>query len=357
MYPRLLINLDKIKTNVQANRALTDKGKLELGIVTKSFTADHKIIEAIAEAGVDFLADSRIQNLESYSDIDIPRLLLRLPQPCEIEQVVKYADISLNSELTTVRALAEESVKQGKTHKVVLMVDLGDLREGYFFENEDEILAAAAEIHKLSGVELYGIGVNLTCYGAVIPTHENLSKLTEIAGKIEQSLGIKLQMISGGNSSSLYLIDKGQMPEGINSLRIGEAFILGNETAYGARVEGTVDDAVILQAQLIEVKNKPTLPIGEIGKDAFGQVPYYEDKGIAKRGIIAVGKQDIDLDSIDPIDTQIELFGGSSDHTILDLTHADKDYQVGDILEFKLGYGSLLKLFTSQYVDREYVEK
>lgn len=355
MYPRLLINLNKIKTNVRANRALTDKANLELGIVTKSFTADHKIVEAIAEEGVDFLADSRIQNLESYSDIQVPRLLLRLPQLCEIEEVIRYADISLNSELVTIEALAKEAVKQGKTHKVVLMVDLGDLREGYFFENEEEILEAAKEVHQMEGVELYGLGVNLTCYGAVIPKKDNLSKLVEIARKIEQSLGIQLPMISGGNSSSLYLIDQGEMPEGINSLRIGEAFILGNETAYGAKVQGTVDDAVILQAQLIEVKNKPTLPIGEIGKDAFGQVPYYEDKGIAKRGIIAVGKQDLDIDSIFPLDEKVELFGGSSDHTIVDLTHSDKDYQVGDIVEFKLGYGSLLKLFTSNYIDREYV--
>lgn len=356
MYPRLLINLDKIKTNVKANKKLTDKGKLGLGIVTKSFTADHRIVEAIAEEGVDFLADSRIQNLKSYSDIDVMRLLLRLPQLCEIEEVVKYADVSLNSEIKTIRALSEEALKQNKTHKVVLMVDLGDLREGFFFENEEEILAAAKEVNDLKGTELYGIGVNLTCYGAVIPTKENLSKLIEIASKIEKSLNIKLKMISGGNSSSLYLIDKGEMPEGINSLRVGEAFILGNETAYGAKVEGTVDDAVILQAQLIEVKEKPTLPIGEIGKDAFGQVPYYEDKGLAKRGILAVGKQDLDTDSIFPIDAQVEVFGASSDHTIVDLTHADKDYQVGDIIEFKLGYGSLLKLFTSsQYIDREYI--
>lgn len=356
MYPRLLIDLEKIKGNVRANRRLTDKGQLELGIVTKSFTADPRIVEAIVEEGVDFLADSRIQNIKSYQDRAVPKLLLRLPQPCEIEEVVRYADMSLNSEMTTIRALAAEAKKQGKTHKVILMVDLGDLREGYFFENKEEILAVAQEVKELEGVKLYGLGVNLTCYGAVIPTHENLSKLTGLAEKIEEKLDIKLQMISGGNSSSLYLIEKGQLPERISSLRIGEAFILGNETAYGEKVEGSADDAVILQAQLIEVKEKPTLPIGEIGKDAFGQVPYYEDKGIAKRGIIAVGKQDLDLDSIYPLDEKLELFGGSSDHTIVDLTHSDQDYQVGDIIEFKLGYGSLLKLFTSAYIDRAYIE-
>lgn len=354
MYPRLMIDLEKIKNNVRVMRELTDRGKVQLGIVTKSFTADRKTVEAVVEQGVDFLADARIENIKGYADLGVPTLLLRITQPCEIEEVIKYATISLNSELSTIQKMNEEAKKQHKTHKVVLMVDLGDLREGIFFENEEEILQVAEAIHKLENIELHGVGVNLTCYGAVIPKNDNLSILVKIARKIEERLGIKLQMISGGNSSSIYLIDRGELPEGINSLRIGEAFILGNETAYGARVEGTVDDAVILQAQLVEVKHKPTLPIGEIGKDAFGQVPYYEDKGIAKRGILALGKQDTDLDSMTPLDPKIDIMGGSSDHTIVDLTHSDKDYQVGDIVEFKLGYGALLKLFTSKYVDRAY---
>ncbi len=354
MYPRLLIDLDKIKNNVKVMRELTQRGNVELGIVTKSFTADRKTVEAVVEQGVDFLADARIENIKGYADLGVPTLLLRITQPCEIEEVIKYATISLNSELSTIQKMSEEAKKQGKTHKIVLMVDLGDLREGIFFENEDEILETAEAIHNLDNIELYGLGVNLTCYGAVIPKNDNLSILVELARKIENKLGIKLPMISGGNSSSIYLIDKGELPEGITSLRIGEAFILGNETAYGERVEGSVDDAVILQAQLVEVKNKPTLPIGEIGKDAFGQVPYYEDLGIAKRGILALGKQDTDLDSMFPIDEKVSIMGGSSDHTIVNLTNSDKDYQVGDIVEFKLGYGALLKLFTSKYVDRAY---
>ena len=354
MYPRLLIDLEKIKNNVRVMRELTQRGNVEMGIVTKSFTADRKTVEAVVQQGVDFLADARIENIKGYADLGVPTLLLRITQPCEVEEVIRYASISLNSELSTIRKMSEEAKKQGKTHKIVLMVDLGDLREGIFFENEEEILSTAEEIYRLDNIELYGLGVNLTCYGAVIPKKDNLSILVELARKIEDKLGIKLPMISGGNSSSIYLIDKGELPEGITSLRIGEAFILGNETAYGQKIEGTVDDAVILQAQLVEVKNKPTLPIGEIGKDAFGQVPYYEDLGIAKRGILALGKQDTDLDSMIPLDEKVSIMGGSSDHTIVNLTNSDTDYQVGDIVEFKLGYGALLKLFTSKYVDRAY---
>ena len=105
----------------------------------------------------------------------------------------------------------------------------------------------------------------------------------------------------------------------------------------------------------VELKEKPSLPIGEVGVDAFGQKPYYEDRGIMKRGIIAVGKQDTDLDSMTPVDPQIEIMGGSSDHTILDLTHCDRQYAVGDVIAFELGYGGMLKTATSPYVEKKYV--
>ena len=162
-------------------------------------------------------------------------------------------------------------------------------------------------------------------------------------------------MVSGGNSSSIYLVDRGELPEGINNLRLGESFLLGNDTAYETKLPGTVDDTVVLQAQIVELKEKPSLPIGEVGVDAFGEKPYYEDRGIMKRAIIAVGKQDTDLGSMTPMDPQIEIMGGSSDHTILDVTHCDREYQVGDIVSFKLGYGGMLKNATSPYVEKDYV--
>ncbi len=354
MYPRLVIDLEKIKDNVRVMRKLTDKANCELGLVTKSFCADNEIVKAMDSVGIDFFADARIQNIASYGETKTPKMLLRLPQHCEIEQVVRHADMSLNSELSTIKMLDEESAKQGKIHKIVLMIDLGDLREGIFFEDEAVIMDTVKQILALKNIKLHGIGVNLTCYGAVIPKYDNLSKLVEIAKKIEAKFDIKLEMISGGNSSSIYLIDKGELPEGINSLRIGEAFVLGNETAYGEKVEGTHNDAITFEAQIIELKEKPTLPIGEIGLDAFGQKPYYEDKGIAKRAILAVGKQDTDIDSMTPLDPDIEILGASSDHMIMNMTDSKIDYKVGDIVKFKLGYGGLLKLSTSKYVDRVY---
>ncbi|MDD6042406.1 MAG: ornithine racemase Orr [Eubacteriaceae bacterium] len=361
MYPKLVINLKKLQDNLNACATITkDHGKCSLMIVTKGLCADKEMVNMLAESDVvDYIADSRVKNIATFAENARAHgkktVLLRIPMHCEVEEVVKYVDLSFNSELSTIRLLNEEAGKAGKVHNILLMIDLGDLREGIFFQNEDLIFQAVEEILAMENINLYGIGVNLTCYGAIIPKYDNLSKLVEIGKKIEDKFGIKLEMVSGGNSSSIYLVDKGELPEGINNLRLGESFLLGNDTAYETKLPGTVSDALILQAQIIELKEKPSLPIGEVGVDAFGEKPYYEDRGIMKRAIIGIGKQDTDLGSMTPVDSQVEIMGGSSDHIILDVTHCDKEYKVGDIVEFELGYGGMLKTATSAYVEREYI--
>lgn len=360
MYPRLIIDLDKLKTNLDSVAGITkEQGGCSLMIVTKGLCADPEMTDLVCgHPAVDFLADSRMKNLETYAqkarNAGKETVLLRLPMQCEIEQVVSFADISFNSEPVTLKLLNEEAGRQGKTHKVVLMIDLGDLREGIFFKNEEEIYDTVNLVLSLAHLEFYGIAVNLTCYGAIIPKHDNLSVLCGWAKKIEDKFHISLRMVSGGNSSSIYLIEKGELPAGINNLRLGEAFLLGNDTAYGNRLPGTTDETLILEAQIVELKEKPSLPIGEIGVDAFGHKPYYEDRGMIKRAIIAIGQQDTDPGSMIPMDEMIDILGASSDHMILDVSRAERVYKAGDVLTFKLGYGGMLKCATSPYVEKMY---
>lgn len=354
MYPRLVIDLKKVKNNLDRITEMVKGSGSSLMIVTKGYSADMEIFKILDGSDIDYLADSRIQNLKKYEGAKKERVLLRLPMNSETDEVVKYADISLNSELKTIKNLNESAKRQNKIHKILLMIDLGDLREGIFFKNEDEIYSTVEEILKLNNIELFGLGVNLTCYGAVIPKSDNLSILVEIARKIEKKFDIKLQMISGGNSSSIYLIGRKELPEGINNLRVGEAFLLGGETAYSQKLEGFYDDAFTLEAEIVELKEKQSVPIGETGVDAFGNKPVYEDRGIIKRAIIAVGRQDVDPDALHPIDSKIDILGASSDHLILDISKSDMKYKVGDIVNFKLSYSSLLRATTSGYVDRVY---
>ncbi|MDD3290111.1 MAG: ornithine racemase Orr [Eubacteriales bacterium] len=357
MYPQLLIDLGKLNKNLKVVSELAREGDCSLMIVTKSFCADGPIVaEILKNEAVDYLADSRIQNIASYADqahiAGKETVLLRLPMASEVEEVVRYADLSLNSEIETIRMLDRAAAQQNKTHKVLLMIDLGDLREGMFFRDEEAIMAVCDEILKMRHVRLFGIGTNLTCYGAIIPKEDNLGQLVRLSERIQKRFSTTLTMVSGGNSSSVYLIPKKQLPTGINNLRLGEAFILGNETAYSKRIPGTHNDAILLRAQIIECKDKPSLPIGEVGVDAFGEVPHYEDKGVITRAILAVGKQDTNPDGLTPLDPAVEILGGSSDHLLVNT--ADSHYHLGDVMDFRMDYGALLKLFTSPYVTRTY---
>lgn len=350
MYPKLEIDINKLKQNVKVISHMCHEKNISLAFVTKSFCAREQVVEKLVEEGIDYIADSRVSNLRKLKDIDLPKILIRIPMISELEEVVKYSDISFNSELKTIKELNKICERKNVIHKIVLMFDLGDLREGYFYE--DDLFNDLKNIQKFKNIKIVGIATNLTCYGAIIPSPTNIGRLVQIAKKIEKEFNLKLEIVSGGNSSSLDLMMNDNMPKGVTNLRIGESIVLGRETAYGKNIKGTYQDAFKLVCQIVECKEKPSVPIGEVGIDAFGNKPVYEDKGILKRAIVAIGKQDIDTDSLMPIDTSIEILGASSDHMILDISKSENDYKVGDEVEFLLTYGGLMSTSTSEYVEK-----
>lgn len=353
LYPKLQIDRDKIAKNT---KIIVDKCKaqgLEVAGVTKVFCGHPELAQAYIDGGVDYLADSRIENLIKLKDFNIDKILLRLPMKSEVDLVVQYANISLNSELETIRLLSKTALAQGDSHKIILMVDLGDLREGYF--HEEDLYRAVEEILELKGVELIGLGTNLTCYGGVLPDEDNLTRLVEMGENIREKYRVDLEIISGGNSSSLDLILKKKMVKGINHIRLGESLVLGRETFHGRQIDQTHDDAFKLMVELIEVKEKPSIPIGEIGMDAFGNKPTFTDRGIRKRMIGAIGKQDIDFTTMKPIDRDLIILGASSDHLLIDGSDSKIDYRLGDIIEFTLSYGGILSSMTSEYIKKEII--
>lgn len=351
LYPRLRVDTKKIKHNVEVIVDRCKKEGIQVTGVTKVFCGEPEIAQAYIDGGVDFLGDSRIENLVKLKEKNISKILLRLPMKSEGDLVVRYADISLNSEIDTIRILNEEARKQGLVHKIILMLDVGDLREGYYLEKD--LYDAVEEVLSLKNIELIGIGTNLTCYGGVIPNEENLGRLVNVGKEIERKYSIDLKIISGGNSSSLDLIFNSPKLPAINHIRLGESLILGRESAYGRQIANTYRDAFRLMVEIIEIKEKPSVPEGEIGIDAFGNKPMFQDKGIRKRIIGAIGKQDVDFSTLMPLDPNIEILGGSSDHLILDGTTSNIDYKIGDILEFNLSYGGILSTMTSPYVKKD----
>jgi len=350
--PRLEISSAKIRHNTRTLVALCRHSGISVVGVTKAFRGHQVLAGDLAAEGVEALADSRIENLKRLRGINLPKMLLRLPMISQIAQVVEFADLSLNSEMDVIRALSAEAGLQNKTHKVILMFELGDLREG--IADQSEMLRTVQAALQLKHITVAGIGANLACYGGVLPTTDNLARLVELRGLIEKNFDIKLEIVSGGNSSSLHLLQAGEMPNGINQLRLGESLVLGRETAYGRPIPGTYDDCFRLFAEIIEAKDKPSAPVGKRGLDAFGQYPVFWDRGIRRRAICAIGRQDVAPENIVPDDRDIVILGASSDHLILDVTDSPEPYKVGDSVSFKLTYGGLLSCMTSAYVRKRF---
>jgi predicted amino acid racemase len=350
MYPRVVINTEKYRHNLKNLMNISHENGISIMGVSKVFCADHKLVNIMIEENVDYIADSRIENLKEIST-DIPKVLLRIASFGDAERIVLNSNISLNSELETIKRLDSFSKKHGLKHGVILMIDLGDLREGIF--DLEELHDTVKRTLTLDNIDLKGIGTNLTCFGGVIPSTDILKKLVDIKVDIEDKFNITLDIISGGNSSSIDMLIHKTIPKQINNLRLGESIVLGRETAYGTFIEGTYSDVFTLEAEIIELKDKPSVPIGEIGMNAFGKTPTFVDKGIVKRAILAIGKQDVDYKELIPYDT-IEIIGSSSDHLIVDVTNSADIYEIGDTIKFKLTYSSILSLMTSKYVSKAY---
>jgi len=352
--PTVIVDLDKIEANARAVTSLCSEKGISVTGVTKVTCGMPSVARALLRGGVKGIGESRLENVHRLraNGIVDEMMLLRIPPLSETEEIVRSVDTSLNSEISVIRSLSRAAQEHGVVHNVILMIDLGDLREGLW---PDDVLPAARETLELPNLKLQGVGTNLTCYGGVIPTEKNIQQLVDWAHRIEDAFGVKIDIISGGNSSSLPLLRAGKMPKEVNHLRIGEALMIGRETVHRSPWPGTSQDAFKLEAEVIELKRKPSVPIGETGQDAFGKTPTFEDKGEILRGILNIGREDVDIDGLTPVDTQQRILGASSDHLLVDVSSDQASIQLGGSVDFIMNYSALLAAMTSAYVGKRVV--
>ena len=346
-YPQLEVDLSILRSNARQVITHCQQQGIRVCGVVKGVDGLPEVARAMRLCGAEELGTSRLEQVERCRAAGVggPWLLIRIPGLSELPDVVRLCETSLQSERVTLDALEEECVLQGKTHRVIVMADLGDLREGFW--DKDEMVDVCVHVEReLPHVELAGIGVNLTCYGSTKPTPEKMQALLDIAARIEKSIGRKLEIISGGATSSYTLVHWGTMPAGINHLRIGENILLGKDLQVNWGIQD-MDylrmDGFTLRAEVVEVREKPTYPIGEFAIDAFGRKPVYVDRGIRRRAILALGRADVgELESLIPREAGLTVIGGSSDHCIVDVEDCPRRLEVGDIVEFSLCYSHLL---------------
>ena len=349
--PCLVIDLDKIEHNTRTIVALCNQYGIEVTGVTKVTCGHPQVANAMLRGGVNAIADSRLENIQRLikAGVNAKLMLLRLPALSSVDDVVESVAESLNSELAVLEALSAAALQRGKVHDVVLMVDLGDLREGIW---PDDLIPVVREAIKLPGIHIKGLGTNLACFAGVMPDADNMKRLVELAEEVEQCFNFSLALISAVNSSGLDLIASGRMPGRVNHARIGEAILLGRETTHRKPWPDTYQDAFVLHAEVLELKAKPSVPLGDRCEDAFGMRPEFEQRGEIVRALLNVGREDVAVEGLTPQDQRVVILGASSGYLIVDVTAVADSIRVGDTLSFLLNYAALLAAMTSGYVNK-----
>jgi predicted amino acid racemase len=348
--PRLEIDLGKIQHNARTLVKRLARRSISVTGVTKATLGSTEIAHAMLLAGVSGLGDSRIDNIEAMrrSQVSARLSLIRSPMLSQAKRVVTSADVSFNTELEVIRRLSLEAAKLDRRHAVVLMVELGDLREGLL---PDDLVAAVRETLSLPNIVFKGIGTNLACRSGASPDDANMGELSRLAALIEATFDISIEIVSGGNSANLEWVFSSEYTGRINNLRLGESILLGREALHRNAIDGLHTDAITLVAEVIESKLKPTQPNGKLAQNGFGKCPDVVDRGTVAQALLAMGVQDVDLGGLQP-PKGIEILGGSSDHLVV--TSGVGNLAVGAEMTFQLDYSALLRAMTSPFVAKSF---
>jgi len=353
----LELDREKLKFNYNYLKSILDKHNIKFGIVSKLLCGNEGYLQELINLGVEQILDARIDNLRVVKRLDpeIETVYIRPPSKRGIKNVIKYADISFNTEFSTIKLLSDEAKRQKKKHKVMIMIEMGDLREGVLGE---EFIDFYGSIFKLPNIEVVGIGTNLNCLNGVMPSQDKLIQLCLYEQLVEAKFKRNIPYVSGGSSVTLELVFKNLIPEGITHFRIGETLFMGNNLFTEDDIPEMKHDILKLNTEIIELTEKPVVPTGELGTNVAGEVKSFDDDDYGKtsyRAILDIGLLDIDPENMIPMDDNVEISGASSDMIVVDLGSEKPKYKVGDLLPFKLKYMGALSVLGSKYIQKKVI--
>ncbi|MHA6247825.1 alanine racemase [Pontibacter sp. CAU 1760] len=348
---------EKLKHNYRHLNQVFEKHQIDWGVVTKLLCGNELLLQEVLALGVREIHDSRVSNLKAIKKIapDVQTVYIKPSPKKSIPEIVQYADVSFETELETIRMLSEESLKQEKTHKIIIMVEMGDLREGVM---GDELIDFYDNVFHLPGISVIGLGANFNCLHGVMPTKDKLVQLSLYKQLIEATFNKTIPWVSGGTSVTIPLLFSHQLPKGINHFRVGEALFFGLNLFTGETFEGMLDDVFELETEIIELTEKPMVPSGLLAENPSGD-SYEVDESLygktSHRAILDVGLLDVNPKFLLSKNEEFSVIGASSDMLVVELGDNAQNYKVGDSLRFTLRYMGALSLLNSRYVNKEVV--
>jgi len=357
----LRIDTGKIRKNIERLNTYLSENDIEWTLVSKVLCGHHKSLEKIINAeemeGLHSIGESRIENLRAIKKInpDIKTMYIKPPEIRYLKDVVKYSDYSLNTSRSTIEALNKEAGEQGKVHNVTIMIELGELREGILREDIERFYET---IFQLPNIKISSIGTNLGCMYGIEPTRDKLIQLCLYKELLEAKYGEKLELVSGGSSITLPLIDENKVPKGINHLRIGETAFFGTSPLDDQRFRDLSENVFEFSSQILELKEKEMVPDGIISEGNVGHTLEHEVKDnnvTMKKAILDFGLLDVDHEDLRPKDPNIEFFGISSDMCVYSIDDKKTKLTTGDKILFKPRYLAVAKLMLSKFIEKKVI--
>ncbi|MBN1761133.1 MAG: alanine racemase [Chitinispirillaceae bacterium] len=353
---RLCINMDALHNNMSRIDAIVSERGGSWTVVSKVLCGNEDVLRALMDMGVRSVGDTRLDNLRALPLSGyVERWYLRVPPPSATEEVVSLTDVSLNSEKETIHQLDKDAGAAGKRHKIIVMIELGDLREGVL---PGGLIDFYTDIFSLPNIDILGIGANLGCLSGTVPSVDQLMQLVLYRELLELKFGHNLPFISAGTSAILPLLDMCRIPDSVNHWRIGEALFLGTDLINGGTLNGFRDDVFILEAEIAEIKQKSMVPLGEVANVApFEPVENEAELSPGQRGrraLISAGELDTDVRGLMPVAANCRIVGASSDISVVHIDDDDDErrYKVGDMLSFKMSYSALLRIMNGRYIPK-----
>lgn len=353
----ITIDTNKILENIKKLDSFLSGYGISWSLITKMACGNEPLLRKILcdpyIKNLHSVGDARLSNIKMVKKInpDIKTIYIKPPALVQIKNVVTYSDVSLNSSFTTIKEINKASEALGKIHQVIVMIEMGELREGILRNN---VLSFYEKILNLSNVEVIGLGTNLGCMYGIEPTYDKLIQLSLYKLLLEEKFGKKLPLISGGSSITLPLISK-RLPKSLNHLRIGETAFHGVSLEDGKRFRNLSTHAFNFSAEIIELEKKESVPDGTIGDAGIGHTAEFDqnDNKTSYRAIVDFGSIDVDTEDLTLRDKNIEFIGTTSDMTVYDLGDNKKNYKVGDRIHFLPNYMAAARLLNSKYITKE----
>lgn len=348
------LDTDKLISNYERLNKLFVKKDIDWAIVTKLLCGSEVFLEELLKLPCDQVCDSRIRHLEAIKRIkpEIETIYIKPPAEESVEEIVKYADISMNTQIETIKLLSEEAVRQDKVHRIIITIEMGELREGVM---GDDVIDFYEKVFRLDHIEVVGLATNLACLYGVLPNNDKLIQLSLYKQLIEAKFNKKIPLVSGGTSVTIPLIEERLLPKGVNHFRVGETLFLGTDVYHNDTYKNLHHDVFRLFAQIIELFEKPSQPSGEMGYNVQGE-KYEQDEELgyekSYRAIVDLGSLDVDEEHIGLKDDSMKIAGASSDMLVIDLGKNKLDYKVGDLVEFTMDYMGALRVLNSRYVKK-----